>query len=142
MNTLERIFQAVMFEIVALVIILSTMVIFVGAEKGKMSVVGIGLSLFATVWNYVYNIIFDKLAGHNRAQRSLITRMVHACGFELGMIVITLPILAWYLGISWLAALALEAGFLVFILIYTYIFNLLYDKYQPYKKWFSAASHV
>ncbi|WP_082354177.1 chlorhexidine efflux transporter [Marinagarivorans algicola] len=51
------------------------------------------------------------------------------------MIVITLPALAWYLAITWREAIFLELGFLVFILIYTFIFNWLYDTYQPYKKW-------
>jgi len=135
MNTLERIFQAVMFEIIALAIVIPSTVLFAGFEAGKMSIVGIGLSLFAMCWNYIYNIIFDKLAGHNRLERTLITRITHACGFELGMVVITLPVIAWYLNVSWFTAIMLEASFLVFILIYTYVFNVLYDKYQPYKKW-------
>jgi len=135
MNTLERIFQALIFEMIALFIIVPASVYFGGFATGKMAIVGIGLSIFAMLWNYIYNIVFDKIAGHNRKDRSLLTRVTHACGFELGMVVITLPMLAWYLNITWLAAAALEAGFLVFILIYTYIFNVLYDKHQPYKKW-------
>lgn len=140
MKTLERIFQAVMFEVIALAIIVPATVMLAGMEAGKMGVVGIGLSLFAMVWNYAYNIVFDRLAGSDRSARSLISRVVHACGFELGMIVITLPVMAWYLGISWLSALVLEAGFLVFILVYTYVFNVLYDKYQPYRKWFGYSA--
>ena len=135
MNTLERIFQALIFEMIALFIIVPASVYFGGFATGKMAIVGIGLSIFAMLWNYIYNIVFDKIAGHNRKDRSLLTRVTHACGFELGMVVITLPVLAWYLNITWLGAAALEAGFLVFILIYTYIFNVLYDKHQPYKKW-------
>lgn len=125
-----------MFEVIALAIIVPTTVMLAGLEAGKMSVVGIGLSLFAMFWNYVYNIVFDKMAGYDRSGRSLITRIIHACGFELGMIVITLPVLSWYLSISWLEAFLLEAGFLVFILVYTYVYNVMYDKYQPYKKCF------
>ena len=135
MNTLERIFQALIFEMIALFIIVPASVYFGRFATGKMAIVGIGSSIFAMLWNYIYNIVFDKIAGHNRKDRSLLTRVTHACGFELGMVVITLPMLAWYLNITWLAAAALEAGFLVFILIYTYIFNVLYDKHQPYKKW-------
>ncbi len=135
MNTAERIFQALIFEMIALSFVIPASVYFGGFATGKMAIVGVGLSIFAMLWNYIYNIVFDTIAGHNRIERGLVTRITHACGFELGMLVITLPILAWYLNITWLAATALEAGFLVFILIYTYIFNVLYDKYQPYKKW-------
>lgn len=136
MKTIERVFQAVIFEVSTLAIVVPTSVLIAGFETDKMAIVGIALSLFAMFWNYVYNIVFDKLAGQNRIARGLIVRVAHAIGFELGMVIITLPLLAWYLNITWLAAALLEAGFLIFILIYTFIFNWLYDKYQPYTSWF------
>ena len=52
------------------------------------------------------------------------------------MVIVTLPTVAWYLNITWLSAILLEAGFLIFILIYTFVFNWLYDTYQPYKTCF------
>lgn len=137
MKTVERIFQAVLFEVIVLCIIVPTSVAISGFDTGKMLVVGIGLSLFAMVWNYTYNIMFDKLMGFNRLERGLALRITHAIGFELGMVVITLPAIAFYLNITWLGAAILEAGFLIFILIYTFVFNLVYDKYQPYKILFS-----
>lgn len=139
MGTIERIFQAILFELIALSIVIPTSVMIGGFGTGKMAIVGIGLSFFAMFWNYIYNMIFDKVAGFNRLERGLLIRVSHAIGFELGMVVITLPILAWYLEITWLAAALLEAGFLVFILVYTLIFNWVYDCYQPYKKWFNKA---
>ena len=137
MNTIERIYQAVLFEVIALAMVIPTTVLIAGYETDKMVIVGVGLSVFAMIWNYIYNILFDKLAGYNRIKREVALRIIHALGFELGMIIITLPVLAWYLNITWLEATILEASFLVFILIYTFIFNWLYDRYQPYKKWVS-----
>lgn len=137
MKTVERIFQAILFEVIVLCIIVPTSVALSGFDTGKMLVVGIGLSLFAMVWNYAYNIMFDKLMGFNRLERGSALRITHAIGFELGMVVITLPAIAFYLNITWLGAAILEAGFLIFILIYTFVFNLVYDKYQPYKILFS-----
>jgi uncharacterized membrane protein len=69
-------------------------------------------------------------------------RITHAIAFEFGMILITLPTLAWYLNITWLEAAMLEAGFLVFILLYTFVFNWLYDRYQPYKRWISNEQYT
>jgi uncharacterized membrane protein len=139
MKTIERVFQAVIFEVSTLAIVVPTTVLVAGFETEKMAIVSISLSLFALLWNYIYNIAFDKVAGHNRIERGVVVRVSHAVIFELGMIVLTLPMMAWYLDITWIAAAALEAGFLVFILIYTFIFNWLYDKYQPYKNWVSKA---
>ncbi len=137
MTTIERIFQAVLFEVIALTIVVPTTVLIAGYETGEMAIAGIALSIFAMLWNYFYNILFDKLAGYNRVKRGLAIRITHALAFEFGMILITLPLLAWYLNITWLEATILEAGFLAFILIYTFIFNWLYDSYQPYEKWLS-----
>lgn len=137
MKTIERVFQAFLFEVIALAIVVPTSAIIGGFATGKMAIVGVALSTFAMLWNYLYNILFDKIAGANRLTRGVILRMIHACCFELGMVVITLPVLAWYLEITWIAAIVLEASFLVFILFYTFIFNWLYDNYQPYQ-WFVA----
>ena len=110
------------------------MVIMGGVDAAKMTVLDIGLSLFAMLWNYIYNVIFDKLMGFDRLERRLEVRVIHTAGFELGMLLVTLPLMAWYLGITWLAAAMLEAGFLIFIFVYTIVFNWLYDRYQPYQK--------
>jgi uncharacterized membrane protein len=131
-------FSGRFFEVTTLAIMVPVTVIIAGFEPPKMLIVGMGLSMFAMFWNYIYNRGFDKLFGHHRIERGLKVRVAHAVGFELGMVVITLPVLAWYLNISWLAAVTLEAGFLTFILIYTFVFNWLYDRYQPYKKWFKT----
>tara|TARA_R110002153_G_scaffold68547_8_gene182035 strand:+ start:15808 stop:16239 length:432 start_codon:yes stop_codon:yes gene_type:complete len=138
MRAMERIFHAVFFEVTTLAIVVPVTTLIAGFETKKMLIVGIGLSMLAMFWNYIYNIGFDKLVGPHRIERGLKVRVAHAVGFESGMIVIALPVLAWYLNISWLAAVTLEAGFLVFILIYTLVFNWLYDRYQPYKKWFKT----
>ncbi|XQF91617.1 chlorhexidine efflux transporter (plasmid) [Pseudoalteromonas espejiana] len=52
-----------MFEIIALAILLYQALYYLQGFMGKC-IVGIGLSLFAMCWNYIYNIIFDKLAGN------------------------------------------------------------------------------
>tara|TARA_R110000751_G_scaffold307898_2_gene434367 strand:+ start:148305 stop:148721 length:417 start_codon:yes stop_codon:yes gene_type:complete len=137
---MERIFQAIFFEVTALALVVPATVVIAGLETQKMLIVGMGLSLFAMFWNYIYNIVFDKWVGQNRIERGGWVRIFHALGFELGMVVITLPALTWYLNISWLAAVTLEAGFLIFILIYTFVFNWLYDRYQPYTKCIKTAA--
>lgn len=137
MKTVERIFQAILFEVTVLAIIIPSSVIIGGFNAGKMTIVAVAISLFAMLWNYIYNLIFDKLMGFNRLERGLVLRVFHAVGFEIGMVIITLPVMAWYLEITLLAAAILEAAFLIFILIYTLVFNWIYDRYQPYRKWFN-----
>ncbi|USD40178.1 PACE efflux transporter [Vibrio sp. SCSIO 43135] len=136
MTTNERVFHAITFEMVALAIIVPVTSLLTGKSGNELLVVGICLSIFTVVWNYVYNIGFDKLFGDNRSDRSLKLRLAHTAGFEGGLIFVTVPAIAWFLNISWLGALAVEAGFLVFFFFYATGFNWVYDKYQPYKRLF------
>ena len=138
MKNRERVFHAVSFEIILLAIFIPMSALVTQKPSGDLAIIGVSLSLLAVAWNYVYNIGFDKLFGAERIQRGMKLRVLHAVCFETGMVVLGVPLIAWMLQISLLAAVILEAGFLVFILIYTLLFNWLYDHYQPYKNWFGA----
>lgn len=137
MQTKERIFHAITFEALALAIIIPSAAVITGKATGSLAIVGIGLSLFTVVWNYFYNIGFDRWFGHDRVNRSLKLRVGHTFGFEGGLIFLTVPTIAWFLQISIGAALMLEAGFLVFFFFYATGFNWCYDRLQPYKWMFA-----
>ena len=138
MQTKERIFHAITFEAVALAIIIPATALITGKATGDLAIVGIGLSLFTVVWNYFYNILFDRKFGSDRANRSLALRIGHTFGFEAGLIFLSVPSIAWFLQISIGAAMLLEAGFLVFFFFYATGFNWCYDKVQPYKRVFGS----
>lgn len=142
MQTKERIFHAMSFEAIALAIIIPTTALITGKAGGDLAIVGIGLSLFTVIWNYIYNVFFDRWFGSNRSERSLALRIGHTFGFEGGLIFITVPAMAWFLNISILAALLLEAGFLVFFFFYATGFNWCYDKVQPYRFLFGQKEQV
>ncbi|WP_372944052.1 PACE efflux transporter [Shewanella sp.] len=136
MQTKERIFHAVSFEILAAAIIVPVSAVLMDKSTTDMLVVSIGLSLLAVMWNYVYNIWFDKLLGSDRINRTLSMRIVHATGFEGGLLVVTLPLVSWYLSLNLIDTLMLEGGVLLFFFVYTGVFNWAYDNYQPYQRWF------
>lgn len=78
-----------------------------------MIVVAVGLSLYA-VFGIFYNIWFDKQFGRERISRTVLLRVGHTLGFELGIIFITVPVVAWFLEISLSSALLMEVAFLIF----------------------------
>ncbi|MGF1910423.1 PACE efflux transporter [Vibrio kasasachensis] len=133
MQTKERIFHAISFEVIAIAIMIPTMALLTGKATGDLAIVGIGFSLLTVVWNYFYNIMFDRRFGSDRSQRSLKLRVGHTFGFEAGLIFVSVPTIAWFLQISIFAALALEAGLLVFFFFYATGFNWCYDRIQPFK---------
>jgi uncharacterized membrane protein len=141
MQSRERMFHAVSFELIAMALIVPISAIVMKQNSADMLLVSFALSVFAVLWNYVYNLWFDRLFGAERLARTLFIRGVHVCGFEGGMLIITIPSVSWYLGLTLVDTLMLEAGLLAFLFIYTFIFNWLYDVYQPYQKWFANLAH-
>ncbi|MCL1138980.1 PACE efflux transporter [Shewanella pneumatophori] len=123
----DRVIHAILFEAIALAIIVPAASLFSGKQASSMLAVGVGLSLYTVVWNYFYNIWFDKQFGADRANRTLKTRIGHTFGFEGGIIFITVPVVAWFLEITLLQSLALEAAFLIFFFFYVIAFNWCYD---------------
>ncbi|ABV35854.1 conserved hypothetical protein [Shewanella sediminis HAW-EB3] len=130
MKTKERVFHAILFEIIALAIVVPAAAMFSDKDASSLIVVGVGLSVYAVVWNYFYNIWFDKQFGAERSSRSLLMRFGHTLGFEGGIIFVTVPLVAWFLGISLTAALLLEAAFLIFFFVYAIVFNWCYDYFR------------
>lgn len=58
-------------------------------------------------------------------------RVLHALLFELGFLLIALPLTAWWLGISLWQALWLDIGMALFYVVYAFFYNLAYDRLFP-----------
>lgn len=137
MSLKERIFHALLFEIVALITLTLIAVLITGNDVAKMSGLAIILSALAMVWNFIFNIVFDKLYGAERANRTLWIRIQHGLGFEFGMLVFSFPIMMWMLQLDFMSVLLLDIGAMVFFLLYAIAFNWFYDvirmRYQSLK---------
>lgn len=93
------------------------------------------LALVAAIWNAGYNTSFDwvegRLTGRTADRRPLRLRVAHACGFECGVLLLTLPIIVWWTGMGWLEALIADIGLAVAYTGYAFVFNLGYDRVFP-----------
>ena len=140
-STRDRIRHAILFEIIGLALIIPLGTVLFGLHPAAMGVIGLGSALVATVWNYVYNLGFDhamqRYAGHTR--KSLPLRVAHAVLFEAGLLVILLPPIAWYLGISFAQAFVMDLAIAAFYVAYAFGFNLAYDRVFPLQSWGEAA---
>lgn len=131
-TTADRIRHAIAFEIIGLVLMVGILSQF-GFELAHVGAMGLAFSIIATVWNYVYNIGFDNfmMKKFNSTDKSLLVRVFHSIGFEAGLLIITIPAIAWMLNLSLWDAFLLDMGMVVFYLIYAYVYNLAYDKIFP-----------
>ena len=111
-----------------------------GNDVAKMSGLAIMLSALAMVWNFIFNIVYDKLYGAERTNRTLWIRIQHGLGFEFGMLVFSFPIMMWMLQLDFLSVLLLDIGAMVFFLLYAIGFNWLYDISRAYI--FRAKKHT
>ena len=127
MTTKERIFHALLFELTA-ILLLVALATFV-SEKSLPSLTGLAvvISTIAMLWNYIFNIFFDRIFTGARINRTTKIRVIHSLAFEFGLVVFTVPLIMWVLEVSLLKALVMDFGAVIFFVIYTYLFNLLYD---------------
>lgn len=58
-------------------------------------------------------------------------RVAHAVLFEVGLLAVLMPFIAWYLGVSLLQALLMDASFALFYMVYAFAFNWAYDRVYP-----------
>ncbi|MBD1577757.1 PACE efflux transporter [Vibrio sp. S11_S32] len=132
-SKLERIRHTVGFEVLGLIILIFGISKIFNMDMGKIGVLAILFSVIATVWNYFYNILFDKamLKRTGQLHKTTLIRILHAVLFEFGLLFITLPIMAWWLHIRLIDALILDFGMVIFYLIYAFVYNLAYDKVFP-----------
>ncbi|WP_103035521.1 PACE efflux transporter [Castellaniella caeni] len=125
----DRVRHALLFEIIGLIIVIPGAAYLFDQPMSHMGVVGVGASVIATVWNFIYNLGFDhamlRLVGH--ARKSLPVRILHTAAFEIGLLFALVPLIAWYLDMSLWAALVMDAAFVAFYLVYTFVYNLIYD---------------
>jgi uncharacterized membrane protein len=129
----DRIRHAVGFETIGILICSPLASWLLGASLGHVSVLTVLLATCAMVWNYVYNLGVDRLMARylRRLDKTFWERVVHSLGFEAGFLLVSLPLVAWWMDMSVLTALFLDLGVAVFYMVYAFLYNLAYDRLFP-----------
>lgn len=123
----ERIFHAVLFEVLAVLLTIVGLILFTEHQLMAVSGLVILISLIAMVWNFIFNWIFDYFFPASRETRGVKIRLLHVTLFEGGLLCMTLPLVAYILKVSLWQAFMIDLAMTVFIVIYTLIFNYIYD---------------
>ena len=130
----DRLRYTVVFEMTLLVLLVPAGAAFFDKGWADIGVLGLILSTKAMLVNLIYNWVFDHVdARANRisSDRSTIGRIVHAVGFELSLVITSLPIYVWWLNLTVLEALMTDLVVTSFVVVYTYLFTLGYDRLFP-----------
>ena len=127
MKTTERIFHAVLFEVLAVSLSILGLTIFTNHDVTTLSGTMIVVATIAMIWNFIYNWIFDHFFTGEKTQRTLSLRIFHVVLFELGLLFATVPVMAYLLNVGIWEAFVMDIGVTIFITIYAFTFNLVYD---------------
>lgn len=133
----DRVRHALFFEIFGLILVVPIGALVFSMPMHDMGVVGVVSATIAMAWNYIFNLMFDTVLDRTTGTtlKSTKARLVHAVLFELGLLVVLMPFIAWYLGITLLHALVMDISFALFYMGYAFAFNLAYDKVFPLPEW-------
>lgn len=124
---LERVLQAVGFELLAILICTPLLAWIMNKPLVDMGVATVAIAVLALLWNVLFNGVFDRLLKRFAIVRNAWVRGVHALLFEGGLVAVAVPLVAWWLQISLWQAFLLDIGVLLFFLPYTYAYHWLYD---------------
>ena len=123
----RRVIYVTVYEIIA-IIASGLLFIVIGQPPGESGVMAAAASAIAVVWNVTFNGAFEWWEARQSVKgRSVKRRVAHAIGFEGGLALILIPLMAWWFRVGLWEALVMEAALVVFFLVYTYVFNWAFD---------------
>ncbi|RZG66604.1 chlorhexidine efflux PACE transporter AceI [Acinetobacter bouvetii] len=133
----RRIIHALSYEIILLVIIAIALSFIFEVPMEVTGTLGIAMALTSVIWNMIFNHFFEKFEAKRKLKRTVGVRMLHAVGFEGGLMLATIPMVAYAMEMSIWQAILLDFSMTMCILVYTFIFQWCYDHlearlgYQP-----------
>ena len=124
----RRVIYVALYETIA-ILAASLMFMAIGQSAGHSGGMAVAASAIAILWNVTFNTLFEKWEARQAVRgRSIARRIAHAIGFEGGLALVLIPLMAWWFNVGLWEAAVMEAGLLVFFLCYTYVFNWCFDR--------------
>ncbi|OYT99955.1 MAG: hypothetical protein CFE40_01120 [Burkholderiales bacterium PBB1] len=127
--TVRRVVQAVLYEAFAIAFFGPAMSFVFEQSVASTLPLAVLMSTIALGWNYVFNGLFEAWESRQAVKgRSLRRRLAHGIGFEGGLVVILVPIMAYWLETTLLHALLADLGILAFFFVYAIAFTWAFDR--------------
>ena len=98
------------------------------AEVSSTLPLSVLMATIALSWNYVFNALFERWEKKQTTKGRSWQRLAHGAGFEGGLVLVLVPLTAYWLSISLWQALLAEIGLLLTFFIYAIVFTWAFDK--------------
>lgn len=127
-SALRKLVYAVTFEALGVVVATIGLLVMSDASAGNSLGLAVLAATVAMNWSFAFNSAFESWeARQPRRGRSFGRRAVHALLFEGGLVLILMPLTAWWLGVGLWLAMVYEAGLIVLFIVYTWAFTWTFD---------------
>ncbi len=123
----RRWIHALSYEVILLVIIALVLSYVFEMPMQVTGGLGIAMAVTSVLWNMLFNHYFEKLEAKHQLRRTFKIRVLHAIGFEGGLMLATIPMVAYALEKSMMQAFLIDLLMTLSILLYTFIFQYCYD---------------
>lgn len=124
----RKVVQAISYEALALIFITPALAWVYGGGLAASGALAVALCVTAMLWNMVFNSLFEAWESRQqRPERTVSRRVLHAITFELGLLLMTVPMLVWALEIGWWQALVTDFSLMLFFLLYAFVFQWGFD---------------
>ncbi len=125
----RRVLQAVLYEVVATALVTPLLWWLFGRSLVSTLALTVALSAIALAFNFGFNALFEAWERRQPSgQRTWQRRAAHGIGFEIGLGLVVIPIMAWWLNIGLWQALLADIGIMLFFLVYTVVFTWFFDR--------------
>ncbi|WLH82940.1 PACE efflux transporter [Pseudomonas sp. FP2338] len=125
----RKILQAILYESIAIAVLSPSISLIYDEGLAHAGALSLMLSVCALLWNVLFNYVFERWEAHQQQRaRTLGRRLLHSLGFEGGLVLLLVPLVAWWLEISWWAALVTDLGLFVFFFFYALAFQWVFDR--------------
>ena len=125
----RRILQAVLYEAIAVALLGPALSLIFAQPVVSTLSLALLMSAVALAWSYVFNSLFERWESRQRVVgRSPQRRLAHALGFEGGLVILLVPLIADWLRISLIQAFLTDIGTLAVFFVYSVAFTWLFDR--------------
>ena len=130
----DRLRYSFMFEASLMVFLIPAGAVYFDKAITDIGALAVVLSFKAVLVSLIYNWSFDRhdaRRGRASSDRAPFGRILHAVGFEVMLLFTSLPIYIFWLGLTVFEAFATDLVVTSFVVVYTYVFTLGYDRVFP-----------
>jgi uncharacterized membrane protein len=131
---LDRLRHTLMFELLLLTLLAPMMSLLLDRDILDVGMLSLVISIKAMLINPFFNYLFDRYdVKHGRipTERKLSGRLIHSAGLEITLIATSLPLIIWWLDVTFMQALMVDLISIFLVMAYTLTFNWVYDRVFP-----------